>query len=481
MQEMVGYLHTKLSEAPILARENTQRTNGEYFRHTRAYFRLKKHVDAFIKGDSNRRLILFPGLRGVGKTTALLQIYLYLTRKLGIEPSRVLYISVDELRSYIGSGIYEAVKAYVEEIHRSTLPGLKKQLFILVDEAHFDEKWSVAVKVVYDQSRNISLILTGSSALSMEMSVDLARRAVKEPAFPLNFSEHLILKYGFFPPRGTANCVKNLMFNPGDVVIDISNNILYKIMHNTIGIGKPLEKELEDYLLTGGFPFSLELDARGNHNRIFDMVDRIVEKDVFSIGRYRADTRNTISRIIYFLALQKPGGVSDVKLAGKLNTSPSLVRSILETLEKTHLIVSIKPYGGAGRIVRKPWKYYFLAPSINAAIRTKLGAHLDNIREQLGLLVENMVVFYLFRMKETIGKPLGIFYDPKKRGADFLIQKSIDEIVPVEVGIGRKGRGQIKRSIREYGAEYGVVLSSGERVRREGNVTFIPLTLFSFV
>ena len=480
-EELLRYISTKLSDGPVLARENTQKPDGESFGYTRAYFRLKKHVDDFINGDFSKRLIIFPGLRGVGKTTALLQIYLYLTRNLGIEPSRVLYLSVDELRSYIGGGIYEAVKTFVEDIHRSTLPGLKRQLFILVDEAHFDEKWGVASKVVYDQSRNIFMILTGSSALSMEMSVDLARRAVKEPAFPLNFSEHLILKYRFFPPKGTAGCVKELLFNPSEEAIDSSNTVLYRLMQSAIEIGRPLEKELEDYLLAGGFPFSLELDIRGSHSRIFDMINRIVEKDVFSVGRYRADTRNTISRLIYFLALQKPGGVSDVRLADKPNTSPSLVRSILETLEKTHLIVSVKPYGGAGKLVRKPWKYYFLAPSINAAIRTKLGAHTESLRQQLGLLVENMAVFYFFRMKETTGRPLGIFYDPKKRGADFIIQKSVDEVIPVEVGIGHKGTSQVKRSMSEHGAEYGVVISAEGEVRRKGDVVFVPLTLFSFI
>ncbi|RLI92952.1 MAG: hypothetical protein DRO89_01150, partial [Candidatus Altiarchaeales archaeon] len=98
--------------------------------------------------------------------------------------------------------------------------------------------------------------------------------------------------------------------------------------------------------------------------------------------------------------------------------------------------------------MRKPWKYYFLSPSINAAIRYKLGV-LDFLdRNMLGILAENLVASSFFRMKETI--QTGIFYDPEKEGVDFLIQKGGGEIIPIEVSIGKKGKSQIKKAINKY-------------------------------
>src|SRR3990167_9167105 len=152
------------------------------------------------------------------------------------------------------------------------------------------------------------------------------------------------------------------------------------------------------------------------------MIDRVIEKDIFSIQSFNTETRNTISRILSFLALQFPGGTSDSKLSERLGVSPTMVRSILDVLEKTHLIFSIKPYGGAGKVVRKPWKYYFLSPSINTAIRFRLGLYDKTSREMFGVLVENMVASYFIRMKETINLPTGIFYDHEDGGVDFLIQ-----------------------------------------------------------
>ena len=211
------------------------------------------------------------------------------------------------------------------------------------------------------------------------------------------------------------------------------------------------------------------------------MVTRVVEKDVFSIRSFNTDTRNTITRILSFLALQRPGGTSDSKLAEGLGgVSPTLVRSILEVLEKTHLVFSIKPYGGAGKKVRKPWKYYYLSPSLNAAMRLKLGAYDRHDKDMVGVFAESLVASTLFRMKETLNVPQGIYYDPLKGGADFLIVTP-KGLLPIEVGLGEKDSRQVKKSIREYGANGGVLISGSETIKSDEGILYMPISLFSYV
>ena len=89
------------------------------------------------------------------------------------------------------------------------------------------------------------------------------------------------------------------------------------------------------------------------HERISSVVGRVIEKEIFALQSFSTETRNTISRIITVLALQKPGGTSDAKLAAILNRSPTMIRNILDVLEKTQLVFSVKPYGGAGKVVKK--------------------------------------------------------------------------------------------------------------------------------
>lgn len=483
-EDTLRYIFAKLAEAPTLAKEKI-REDGWVLPYRRLYSRIRKHVDNFLLGERSgnveNRIIILPGLRGVGKTTLVLQIYEYLTKVKHIDQSRVLYFSADELKEYLGVKISDVIKVFIEDILKSSLVALDREVFIIIDEAHFDKDWSIAAKVVYDQTKKVFLLLTGSSALSMEMSVDLVRRAKKEALFPLNFSEYLILKYNAFPPRSTAESIRELVFNPSKNTLNSAKNKWDELKRKLLSIGKPLERGFELFLLSGGFPFGIKLDEKNIYERIFSMIERVIEKDVFSLRSFRTETRSTISRIITFLALQQPGGTSDVKLAERLKTSPTMIRNILDVLEKTHLILSVKPYGSAGKIVRKPWKYYFLSPSINTAIRFKLGAYDTKDRNIFGVLAENLVASTFFRMKETVNMPVGVFYDSDKEGVDFLIQKVTGEIVPIEVTIGKKGGSQIKKAIKKYKFKYGIIISNTPEVSMKNNTIYMPITFFSFV
>ncbi len=477
-EQIARYLQGELRRMPELAERMTER-DGISFNYRSLYFRLKNRINDFLKG-SEERLVIMPGLRGVGKTTIFFQLYNYLTKQKKINQEKILVLFADELKKYFGIGISDAVRIFIEDIMRTDLPSLKEKLFIMIDEAHFDKEWDLGVKIIYDKTKNIFILVTGSSALQMEMSADVARRSLREPLFPLNFSEYMILKYKPFPEKNTASTIRNLIFNFSETNLSQTSEIWRRINTRSIREGIDLHKEFEFFLLKGGFPFGLTTEEKITYERINGMIDRVVEKDILTMKSFSSETRNLITRIIYFLATQKPGGVSDVKLSRKFEVSSRLIRDILDVLEKTHLIFSVKPYGGAGKMVRKPWKYYFLSPSINAAIRYKLGV-LDILdRNMLGALAENLVASVFFRIKETIYK-YGIFYDAEKEGVDFLIQKGINEIIPVEVSIGKKGKTQIKKAINRYKAKYGIVISNISDVKKEDNIIHIPLTLFSFM
>jgi hypothetical protein len=483
---LLRYTLAKLAEAPQLVKNHLEEA-GKTLRYRRAFFRIKKYVEDFLMGEQlgniSKRLIILPGLRGVGKTTIVFQIYDYLRNQKKIEQDRILYFSTDELKAYLGKRILDVADTFVQEVHKTSPVHLDKEIFIFVDEAHFDSNWSETAKVLFDKSKRIFMIFTGSSALNLELSVDAARRTTKEIVFPMNFSEYLTLKYeGWFPPKNMAESIRDLIFKgDNDSAIEYASSQENELSKKILKIEKPIEKEWEDFVCYKGFPFTLNMSQIEAHEKIFSMIDRVIEKDIFSIQSFNTDTRNTISRILTFLALQFPGGTSDAKLSERLGISPTLIRSILDVLEKTHLIFSIKPYGGAGKVVRKPWKYYFLSPSINTAMRFKLGAYDPNNKEMFGVLVENMVASYFIRMKETINLPSGIFYDSDEGGVDFILRDPKEGIIPVEVGYGKKDSSQIKKAIKKYSSKYGIVICDCQKIKKEGDIIFIPITTFSFV
>ncbi len=476
---LVGrYIQNNLIYMPRTAKEMTER-EGRTLPYRNHFFKLKKRVDDFIEG-SEERLILMPGLRGVGKSTLLFQLYNYLTTQKNIDKERVLLLFADELKKYLGIGIYEAVRVYLEDILRSHISSLNQKIFLLIDEAHFDSEWGLALKLIYDRTKNIFVVVTGSSALSIEMSADVSRRALKEPLYPLTFSEYLHLKYAFSLPPNTRPILRKLLFSK-ESQLEEANALWNHIKTLAIRKKVDLNREFESFLLSGGFPFALSRKGALIFERINDMVNRIVDNDVLVLHSFNAHNRSLITRLIFLLAAQKPGGLSDSKLAQRFGVSSRLIRTILDIIEKTHLVFSVKPYGGAGKVVRKPWKYYFLSPSLAAALRYKLGL-LDVLdKAMFGVLAEHLVSSSFLKLKETDNLIASVFYDPRKKGVDFLLQRGDGRLIPIEVSFGRKEIGQIANAVRHYKAEYGIVISDTPSIKKEKDILYIPLSFFSFL
>ena len=137
-EQAIKYTIAKLAEAPQLVKTHLKEA-GESLKYRRAYFRIKKYADSFLAGEKSgniaNRLVILPGLRGVGKTTLLFQIYEHLRARKGIGQDRILYFSADEMKAYLGKSILDIVTAFIEDIHKTTPAYLDKELFLLIDEA----------------------------------------------------------------------------------------------------------------------------------------------------------------------------------------------------------------------------------------------------------------------------------------------------------------------------------------------------------
>ena len=49
--------------------------NNKTFQHRADYYEMIKYINTFLDEDTNNRYFLLPGIRGVGKTTILIQLY----------------------------------------------------------------------------------------------------------------------------------------------------------------------------------------------------------------------------------------------------------------------------------------------------------------------------------------------------------------------------------------------------------------------
>jgi len=474
--EINGYINSKQDEIHKLLEDVKD------FNHREEYFRVKKYIDDYLDGKVDNRFIILPGLRGVGKTTICYQLYSYLLNTIKIPSENILYLSMDQLTSFFQTNLLEIIDIYLKNIHSTDKVHLDKKLFVFVDESHFDKKWAISGKIIYDNTKNIFLIFTGSSALDLEINADVARRMDKKQIFPNNFNEYLLLKHNISVECDFSRKLKDLIYFGNKEQIDDAIECEKEVYKNLFSLNNNPKIEFESFLKSQGFPFTLNQTENKAYEKIYSVVENIIEKDVHSIKSFNSSTNDTIRRIILYIALQKSGGTSNQKIANYLSISPTTVRDILDTLEKTQLIFNVKPYGESSKIVRKSWKYYFLSPSIKTAINFNIGRYNLNNRKCLGFLAENLVASSLYKMSKTDFPYLGLFYPPEKRSSDFIVRTKLDDLVPIEVGFGKKTKSQLIKDMNNYNCKYGILVSNRyERIKYENDIIYIPLVSFGFI
>jgi len=453
----------------IFAIQNCFR-NGKRLPERFILYRLKKMVEDFIYSKEYNRLILMPGIRGVGKTTVLSQLYLYLIEEMKIPRERVVFLSVDFLVKILNSNIYEFLQSYEKNIILKRLAEIEEPVFLLLDEVHYDEKWPFVLKMVYDTSPKVFVVATGSSALSLMSTADLARRAKVEELFPLNFSEYLMLERGEIKSYSNLRSfVLELIFNPNAIErLKEDKNIREEYSSFFISAD---EIKVRRFLSYGGFPFSPFYEELDIVQRVKSVLDKIVEEDVRKLGKFSSETVERLWRFLIFIASSPQ--ISINSLSSQIGLSKNVVSEVLRTLEKSSLLFSVKPLGGEEKIAKKAWRYYFITPTIRSSIKKYLGTFKE---DDFGMLLEEYVASIFFRVSKT-RHPINLFFDAEEGGADLIIKTPFNKPIPVEVKFGDKEEKQVLKSMKKFNSPYGIVIGR-EELRFENNILYLPWNLF---
>ena len=476
-----NFLQTQITDTP-LSLNNDLSNMGVKFNQRDDFEELKTFIDEFIEGNNVNRYIVLPGLRGVGKTTILLQVYDYLMNQKNINPEQILYVSCEEINIIEDCDIYELIKFYLKTFHNCSLQTLNKKLFLLIDESHFDKDWSVSGKLITDKSKNIFVIFTGSSAINLEYNAEAARRMIRYPITPLNYSQHLKLKYNYH--SDISNDLVDLLFNG-----NVENAIIKEkqVNHDLLNLKEYNSMDWNNYFKFGGFPSVMhDTNYRNATKKLYYSIETVITKDLGTMNNLTANTQTNALRLIKFLAEKYPGDISQNALANKIKTSAGSVNTIMDLLEKTHLIFHIEPYSGANTRAKKSWQYYFATPSLMNAINIKFGFSSINLTEYEGVLLETLVGSSLVNLKNSEQFfEFSIFYDThkvKKQRVDFIIKKDFDEVIPIEVGHGNKSTNQIKDAIRRYKSPHGIIISDTTKtIKKVDNIIFVPIKTFSLM
>lgn len=470
-QTLIEFINNQLSQAPGLLLSYTKDTSGNTFVKRELFYSVLGRFNKFKAGEREIKTVAISGLRGVGKTTLLAQLFTHVYKQ---NPQDVFYISVDQLVNVLGFSLAQVLEGY-QQVLGQRFSALTSPKYIFIDEIHYDTNWPSVLKMVFDSAPNVFVVVTGSSALSLQTTADLARRLYIEKLMPLSFLEYRQLKTGL-PPQSPqlSDKLKDTLFfskDAGEVysrLLELEDDIT----RSWFGVDA---LEIDLYLKHGSMPYATRLTNDIEAGTLtLQIVDRLVEKDLSGYKNFDVSTIKSVKNIILLMASSLE--VSVTKMAESLaGISTNTIVDVLDALEKAEFFIRVYPYGSVYKKVRKPSKYYFSSPAVRHAMLTIVEGQNAYIRNKGSYLEDACALALTKAFRTALNLPL--FYHSAKGGADF-IADFVNRKVVLELGFGsNKDERQANFTLNEVGGAYGLVVcdSKTELIER---VVKVPLKTF---
>lgn len=469
-QDLIQYVQKQIATTEDRLKHFTHNPNGEKYPQRFLYVKLQKYIGDFLDKKTTSRMLIMPGFRGVGKTTLMAQVCAEFKRK----DVQVLFLSVEDLRNYFDVGLHEIVSAYEQSIGEH-LESVKKPILLFLDEVQTDPKWAVTLKSLYERTNNIFICATGSSAIVLQSTPNIARRAVFEPMTPMCFGEYQMIKNKIYPTTGLKNKIRNAVYF--SETTKSAYGALSEMAHEINAYWSNIDRnDVPKYLSYGTFPFALIMpDEISIYNNISLLLDKIIKQDIPMLGNFDQDTLGAIKRILFAIAENDVTSLST--LANTFSLNRLTIANIFDALEKAELLVKISPHGSNMTIANKSNKYLFMSPAIRMSFFYFTGNENTYMTRQ-GKLLEDSIGAHLYR--EFILRGAGIIrYDSAQGGADFIVQIGNNKKIVIEAGLGSKDKKQVIATMRKIKSDYGIIFSKTELAfDAEANVVSIPLDYY---
>lgn len=470
-EKLYQFVRDQIAQGLFRTRAYVFNDRGERNPQRNMFLRIQKHVRDFMSGDASVRWLIMPGLRGVGKTTLLAQLY----HDTDVPVERKLFLSVDQVTQTFGASLQEIIQVYEEAVSGS-FERLENPVFLFLDEVQYDRRWAGFLKTVYDRTRKVFIIATGSSALMLNVNADVARRAVSEKLYPMSFTEFMEIKHNKYEEKGLGVQLRKALLDSQSAqeVHGQLSSVEQAVRQYWLNIER---QEISHYINYGTLPYMVALK---NEALVYDQIkkslERVISVDIPQIGRFRPDVASKFPMLLYAIADSEQISLNSLSRAMEIGR-PTLMH-MLRTLEQTETIIRVYPYGSHRLQVRKPSKYLFTSPAFRAMYFRFIGS---TQRQEVyeGKLLEDTVGLYLGRLCEQ--RLISLTYDSAAGGADFIVRNNNGSIA-AEVGRGQKGFQQVARTIKKVKAKYGLVISSSElKMNTERFAVAVPLEFFLLI
>jgi len=384
-----------------------------------------------IRLDSKLKIVAITGIRRSGKTSALIILHQMLCK----EGKKSAYISLEDSRIKDNERILDDVIKWFGD-----------EGYLLLDEITSVNDWKGWLSRNHEMLKGRLNIIVSSSRRSLIFpNRPLRGRLISYELYPLSFKE--FLKF---------------------------NNI--KIEKTTAGIGR-IEKQLDDYIIYGGFPEAVLLEDKTNKTRLLGSYFRDI------IGLDVAEIANE--------------SISVVELFGKyiINSSYFSASKCLNFFKSLGYKISKQSLLDLEKYSQEGYLFFFVPIfSYNIKDRSQyprkayLGdngfMHAITGKADMGRLFEN-IVFLELKRRIKQNQEINYWKNEKGNEVDFVILRGLKtkEIIQVvylledEKTEEREIKGLVECA-KEFKLKKGIIITKdkeGERTVRGVKIKFIPL------
>lgn len=263
--------------------------------------------DLYTEIDWSHRLIGIKGVRGVGKTTFLLD---YVRRKHGDSPV-CLYVNLNNF--YFTK---RRIFSFADEFYK------RGGKVLVLDQVHKYPEWSVDLRQCYDQLPGLQIIFSSSPVLRViEGNDDLKDIAKIYHLDGLSFREFLNYK---LPHNFQKVSFEDIIERHNEIVPEILSKV------------RPLAY-FPEYLKTGYYPYFLNGNVFYNET-LLKHINLALEIDVTYLNQIELKYLSKLRKLLQLIAAQMPFSPNVSKLSADVETSRATILNYIRYLKNARLI-----------------------------------------------------------------------------------------------------------------------------------------------
>ncbi len=371
---------------------------------------------------ARKEVLTITGVRRCGKTT-LLHLLIKSLLEGGIPDRNILHLNLED-PAFKGLSLFTLYEKYLEFMNP------EGKLYLFLDEIQEIEEWQREVRKLYDGTREVKFVITGSnsSLLKGEYATLLTGRSFLAEVFPFSFRE-------FVRGKGWEKGFdKHLLLAEKP-----------RIMHL-----------FSEYFSYGGFPEVAKSDSEKIKMLLLkEYYTSILIRDV--LRRYPVRQSGRYEAAAHYLISNTTSPFSPKKLAPTLNISQHTLEEYIGYLEEGYLFFTLKHFSySLKQQLTYPRKIYSIDNGFINAVSFRFS-------EDRGKLLENLVLSELKRRGNEC------YYWKGKKECDFIIMQhgSVSTAIQVTYSLAdpatrKREIDGLMEAIGEFYLEKGLILTHEE-------------------